>query len=101
MTPLGRRRWLALRQMTRCGAVRALAPPYPGVHNARTRRGLPLACRGSADERPMNDVNAPQHDGRHGDGRRAGRLVGRESELDRLRAFLATARSDGSALLVT
>ena len=49
----------------------------------------------------MSDSNAPQHEGRHGDARRAGHLVGRESEMERIRAFLAAARTDGGALLVT
>jgi len=31
----------------------------------------------------------------------AGHLVGRESEMERIRAFLAAARTDGEALLVT
>jgi DNA-binding CsgD family transcriptional regulator len=45
----------------------------------------------------MNDINAPRHDERQGDAR----LVGRESEMDRIRVFLATARTEGGALLVT
>lgn len=49
----------------------------------------------------MNVIHAPQHDERQGDGRQAGHLVGREAEADRIRAFLATARTDGGALLVT
>jgi DNA-binding CsgD family transcriptional regulator len=49
----------------------------------------------------MNDIHAPQHDERRGDGREAGELVGRESEMERVRAFLAAARTDGGALLVT
>ena len=49
----------------------------------------------------MNDTHAPQHDERRGDGRQAGHLVGREVEMDRIRAFLASARTDGGALLVT
>ena len=31
----------------------------------------------------------------------AGELVGRQSEMERIRAFLAAARTDGAALLVT
>jgi len=49
----------------------------------------------------MNDIHAAQHDERRGDGRRAGPLIGREAEMDRVRTFLATARTDGGALLVT
>src|SRR5215471_18617306 len=49
----------------------------------------------------MNDIDAPQHDGRRGEGRQGSQLVGREAEMDRVRAFLATARTDGGALLVT
>lgn len=48
----------------------------------------------------MNDTHAPHHDeGR--ESRQAGQLVGRQSEIDRLRAFLDAARADGGALLVT
>jgi DNA-binding CsgD family transcriptional regulator len=49
----------------------------------------------------MNDIHAPQHDERRGDDRQAGPLVGRESEMDRIHAFLAAVRTDGGALLVT
>jgi DNA-binding CsgD family transcriptional regulator len=49
----------------------------------------------------MIDTDAPQHGGRQGDGRHADLLVGRVAEVDRIRAFVATARSDGGALLVT
>jgi DNA-binding CsgD family transcriptional regulator len=49
----------------------------------------------------MIDIDAPQRDERPGDGRQGAVLLGRESELDRIRAFLATARTDGGALLVT
>jgi len=38
---------------------------------------------------------------RRGDGRQAGHPIGREGEMDRARTFLATARTDGGALLVT
>src|SRR6185295_20008594 len=36
-----------------------------------------------------------------GPGLRSGQLVGRESEMERIHAFLAAARTDGGALLVT
>lgn len=49
----------------------------------------------------MNDIDAPQHDERREGGREARHLVGRQSEMDRIRAFLAAARIDGGALLVT
>ena len=49
----------------------------------------------------MNDIDKPQRDERQGEGSRAGQLIGRETELDRLRAFLAAARTEGGALLVT
>src|SRR5882672_7628108 len=42
-----------------------------------------------------------QHDVWRGDGRQATQLFGRELEMDRIRSFLAAARSDGAALLVT
>jgi DNA-binding CsgD family transcriptional regulator len=49
----------------------------------------------------MNDNYVPPHDERRDDGRPSDRLVGRESEMTRIRAFLAAARTDGGALLVT
>jgi DNA-binding CsgD family transcriptional regulator len=49
----------------------------------------------------MNDSHAPQRHQRRGDGSLTGQLVGRDSEMDRVRAFLAAARLDGGALLVT
>ena len=50
---------------------------------------------------PMNDDDAPPQGERQGELRHAGHLVGRESEMERIRAFLAAARTDGEALLVT
>jgi DNA-binding CsgD family transcriptional regulator len=49
----------------------------------------------------MSDIDAPEHGEPYGDGRRAGQLIGRELEMDRVRSFLATARREGGALLVT
>src|SRR5437870_3804242 len=49
----------------------------------------------------MNDVYAAQREERQADGRQTGQLVGRDSELKRIHAFLASARTDGGALLVT
>ena len=49
----------------------------------------------------MNDIHAPQHDEWRGEGRQAGQLIGRETEMDRIRAFIAAARTDGGALFVT
>src|SRR6266850_6046939 len=49
----------------------------------------------------MNDIHAPHHDELRGEGRQADQLVGREAEMERIRAFLAAARTDGEALLVT
>src|SRR5262249_9050549 len=49
----------------------------------------------------MSDVHAPQHDDPRGARRQAGQLVGRQSEIDRIRAFLPAARTGGGALLVT
>ena len=62
-----------------------------------------VTCSGPSDPRValMIETHAPQHGGRQGDGRHAGLLVGRVAEVDRIRAFLATARTDGGALLVT
>jgi DNA-binding CsgD family transcriptional regulator len=48
----------------------------------------------------MSDTYAPRHDER-GDSHLAGQLIGRESEMERIRAFLAAAKTDGGALLVT
>jgi DNA-binding CsgD family transcriptional regulator len=49
----------------------------------------------------VNDNDAPPHGERGGDSRDAGQLVGRESVMERIRAFLAAARAHGEALLVT
>jgi hypothetical protein len=49
----------------------------------------------------MNHADAPPQGERRGESRHAGHLVGRESEMERIRAFLAAARTDGEALLVT
>ncbi len=49
----------------------------------------------------MIETPVPKHDQRPGAGRPADHLVGRDEEMDRLRAFLAAARTDGGALLVT
>jgi transcriptional regulator with AAA-type ATPase domain len=49
----------------------------------------------------MNSTHGLQHDEGRGDGRQAGHLIGREAEMDRVRAFLATASTDGGAMLVT
>jgi DNA-binding CsgD family transcriptional regulator len=49
----------------------------------------------------MNDIHAAQHDERRAEGRQAGQLVGREAEMERIRAFLAAAQTDGGALLLT
>ena len=49
----------------------------------------------------MNDIHdLPTSDEGHGVGPHAGRLVGREAEMERIRAFLAAARTDGGALLM-
>jgi hypothetical protein len=45
----------------------------------------------------MAGTHVPQLDERQGDGRQAADLVGREAEVDRIRAFVATARADGGA----
>src|SRR5262245_42692596 len=57
----------------------------PGVHFTEGRFGYTAA---------MNDTDAPGHD-------RDGQLIGRESEMERIRAFVAAVRTDGGALLVT
>jgi DNA-binding CsgD family transcriptional regulator len=47
----------------------------------------------------MNDTNPPGDREQRGDSRQAAQLVGRASEMARIRAFLAGARSDGGAAL--
>ena len=49
----------------------------------------------------MKDVQASQPDTEHGGGRQVGQLLGRESEMEEIRAFLATTRVDGEALFLT
>jgi DNA-binding CsgD family transcriptional regulator len=49
----------------------------------------------------LNDIRVSQNDERRGDARQAAELVGRDSEIDRIHSFLAAARTDGGALLVT
>jgi len=44
----------------------------------------------------MIEIHAPQHDERESGGRQGGQLVGCDVEVDRIRAFLATARTDGA-----
>ena len=48
----------------------------------------------------MLDSPVTEHVMRPADGRPAAGLIGRDHEVDRLRAFLATARADGGALLI-
>lgn len=48
----------------------------------------------------MSDIHGAQ-DERQDEGRQANQLVGRESEMGRILAFLSTIRTDGGALLVT
>lgn len=48
----------------------------------------------------MNDIEAPL-DAQHRDEFRSGQLIGRQAEVERIGAFLATARTEGGALLVT
>ena len=47
------------------------------------------------------DVKVSEHHEPLSRGLHSGQLVGRESEMERIHAFLATARADGGALLVT
>lgn len=49
----------------------------------------------------MNDIHVPGDGERRGDSREAGQLIGRESEIERIREFLAAVGVDGGALLVT
>src|SRR5262249_62324890 len=49
----------------------------------------------------MNDTRALRRDEQRGHSREDGELIGRESEMERIRAFLDAARIDGGALLVT
>ncbi len=68
----------------------------PAVDNAVGQSKVPTLAY-----RPMIDPHSPLNDERQVDRRRPGNLVGRETEMDRIQAFLATARTDGGALLVT
>ena len=43
----------------------------------------------------------PEHDERLSPGRQAGRLVGRDLEMERIHAFLSATRTDGGAMLIT
>jgi DNA-binding CsgD family transcriptional regulator len=49
----------------------------------------------------LTDIHGPQLDERPGGERPAGRLVGRDAEVARLRAFVAAARTNGGAMLLT
>jgi hypothetical protein len=49
----------------------------------------------------MLDTPVQRHDERPGDPRTAGRLVGRDAQVDQLRAFVAAVRTDGGAMLVS
>jgi DNA-binding CsgD family transcriptional regulator len=49
----------------------------------------------------MTDIRVPPNNERHGNGRQAVQLVGREAEMDRIHAFISAARTGGGALLVT
>src|SRR4029450_1001321 len=76
---------------------RALDPPDALEANSWITASSALLFRVA----PVNDNDAPPHGERGGDSREAGQLVGRESVMERIRAFLATARTDGEAMLVT
>ena len=49
----------------------------------------------------MIEIPVSQRDERPGDGRQGPDLVGREADLDRIRSFLSTTRTDGGALWVS
>src|SRR5262245_39275084 len=49
----------------------------------------------------MSDDHASPHNLSRRNGPQAGSLIGRESELDRLASFLASARINGGALIIT
>jgi len=83
-----------MRQMTRLRAAHFLFGPFP------TRRRLP-AEGDPVCTAPMNDTRAPRREERRGDSREGSQLIGRESEMERIRAFVDAARTYGGALLVT
>lgn len=80
-------------------------------HSAPLRPSLPAGSRrytlclgpgrSGPRQHPMLDSRVPQPEERPGGGPPAGHLVGRDAEMDRLRAFRAGARTHGGALLVT
>jgi DNA-binding CsgD family transcriptional regulator len=72
----------------------------PADGEKRRLRVLPSRGDIRASTTNVTGTFAPR-DERLGDRLQADHLVGREPEVDRLRAFLATARTDGGALLVT
>ena len=85
-----------MRQMTPFGAASsALAAPHT--------EGADCSCTGGPASLagPMKDIKVLEHYEPLSRGRHAGQLVGRESEMERIHAFLAAARTDGGALLVT
>jgi DNA-binding CsgD family transcriptional regulator len=73
----------------------ALARVMPRQQTARAREFT--FTRGAT----MSSTRESQLGERHGNGSQASQLVGRESEINRIRAFVAAARTDGGALLVT
>lgn len=48
----------------------------------------------------MSNIDGPEHGEPQVEGGPTGQLIGREPEMERIRAFLATARTEGAALLV-
>ena len=85
-----------MRQMTPFWAAyfALAAPPTEGADFSRT--GRPASLEG-----PMKDIRVPEHYEPVSGSLHSGQLVGRESEMERIHAFLATAGTDGGALLVT
>jgi len=68
--------------------------------SAHTAPPDPL-LRDSQGAAPLIQTSVSRRDERPDDGRQGWRLVGRDAELDRIDAFLAAARTDGGALVIT
>ena len=83
---------VVLRQMTPIWRHTRLPRHFRGTNDLDTRFSFTVV--------PMDDIDATPQNEQRGDGRHAARLVGRESEMDCIRAFVTAARTDGGALLV-
>src|SRR4029453_11386586 len=97
------RRIVPLAEFDRLAAIDSISGSYALLTRQTPCETNCWSTGSSAPSRvaPMNVDDAPPLGERRGDSRHAGQLVGRESEMERIRAFLAAVRTDGEALLVT